>query len=408
MLGAIITAANTLAVKLPAKSATDRSSPLGIRSPLFARGASIVDQNGGPVMLHGIGWFEGYASPGWLAGLDQVNWQRTLHDMVRLGFNCVRLHTFQRGVLNVMAHGDKAWPMWRGLNKTLNADLGGLGYLQVIDKILDFAATIGLGVLIDSHSSDGDVPNNGGRWAIGSVSDAEFLKQWQYMADRWKGKEALIGYELINEPQHCTWGDGKPNDIRKMFSDVGSAIISIDPRPLIVCQGPGIWGPHTNFAGTYSGNFCQQDLSLVHKMPVSCPVPVGAPMGTTKIVYSVHEYPVPWSIAPTSGSEYIEKLERNWGYVVTNDIAPVWLTEFGCAPRDQSQIDHLNSLIPYMAGTLPGHERKLCHSSWWCWMPFGYFPRAEVDCGTITGWANPSLLPRNADWEQQIFTSKAK
>ena len=64
-------------------------------SPLFGRGASIVDQHGNPVMLHGIGWFEGYSNPGWLAGLDQVNWQHTMKDMVRLGFNCVRMHTFK-------------------------------------------------------------------------------------------------------------------------------------------------------------------------------------------------------------------------------------------------------------------------------------------------------------------------
>jgi Cellulase (glycosyl hydrolase family 5) len=408
MIGAILTSANTLARGLSANSATEQSPLLGRMSPLFVRGASIVDQHGRPVMLHGVGWFEGYSHPGWLAGLDQVNWQRTLRDMVHLGFNCVRLHTFQRGVLNVMAGGDRAWPMWHGLNKTLNADLVGLGYLQVIDRILDCAATIGLGVLIDSHSSDGSVPNNGGRWAIGSVSDADFLRQWQYMANRWKGKEALIGYELINEPQHCTWGDGRSNDIRKMYSNTGSAILSIDPRPLIVCQGPSIWGQHTNFAGTYTGNFCQEDLSLVQKMPVSCPVPAGSPAGTTKIVYAVHEYPLPWNIAPISGSDYIEKLEQNWGYLVTHDIAPVWLTEFGCAPLNQSQVDHLDSLIPYMAGTLQGYARKPCHSSWWCWLPFGFFGRQEVDCGTITGWTNPSLLPGNTRWEQQLFACEAK
>ena len=128
--------------------------------------------------------------------------------------------------------------MWHGLNKTLNADLVGLGYLQVVDKVLDFAATIGLRVLINSHSSEGSVPNNGGRWAIGSVSDADFLRQWQYLANRWKGKPALVGYDVINEPQNCTWGDDGASDIRKMLSDIGNAILTIDPRPLIVCEGP--------------------------------------------------------------------------------------------------------------------------------------------------------------------------
>jgi endoglucanase len=383
-------------------------APPGI-SPLFARGASIVDQDGSPVMLHGIGWFEGYSYPGWLAGLDQVNWQQSLRDMVRLGFNCVRLHTFQRGVLNVMSGGDRTWPMWHGLNKTLNPDLVGLGYLEVIDRVLDFTATIGLRVLIDSHSSDGTVPNNGGRWAIEPVSDADFLRQWQYLANRWKDKPALVGYEPINEPQKCTWGEDGPDDIRKMYSKIGNAILAIDPRPLIVCQGPGIFSrsPRSNLAGTHYGVFAEEDLSLVQSKPVSCTVPAGAPARTTKVCYAVHSYPRPWNVGADAGPASIAKMEACWGYLVTNDIAPVWLTELGCAPQRQSQIEHLNTLIPFMAGTYPGYARKPCHSSWWAWLPFGFFGQQEIDCGTVTGWHNPSLLPQNARWQRQLFACTA-
>ena len=388
---------------------TEDPPPPSAVSPLFGRGASIVDQHGNPVMLHGIGWFEGYSNPGWLAGLDQVNWQHTMKDMVRLGFNCVRMHTFQRGVLNVMSGGDRTWPMWHGLNKTLNADLVGLGYLQVVDKVLDFAATIGLRVLIDSHSSEGTVPNNGGRWAIGSVSDADFLRQWQYLADRWKGKPALVGYDVINEPQNCTWGDDGASDIRKMYSDIGNAILSIDPRPLIVCEGPAIWSKssRSNFAGTHWGVFSEPDLSLAQRFPVICTVPEGAPPGTTKVCYSVHDYPAPWTMGADSGDECIARMEACWGYLVTKDIAPVWLTELGCAPQNRAQIDYLDTLIPYIAGTSWGYVRKPCHSAWWCWMPFGFFGRQQIDNGTITAWQNPSLLPQNAKWQRQLFACKA-
>ena len=304
LIGSILMSGNMPGLKAATDDPTKTPPPPSSRmSPLFARGASIVDQHGDPVMLHGIGWFEGCAYPGWLLGLDQVNWKQTLLDMMRLGFNCVRMHTFQRGVLNVMSGGDRTWPMWHGLNKTLNADLVGLGYLQVIDKVLDFAATIGLRVLIDSHSSAGSLPNNAGRWAVGPVSDADFARQWLYMANRWRDKPALVGYELINEPQRCTWGDGGANDICKMYSDVGSAILAIDPRPLIVCQGTSVWGKsaRSNLAGTYTGIFSEADLSLVQTIPVTCPVPAGAPPGTTKVCYSAHDYPVPWNIGAELG-----------------------------------------------------------------------------------------------------------
>ena len=174
---------------------------------------------------------------------------------------------------------------------------------------------------------------------------------------------------MINEPQKCTWGDGGANDIRKMYSDIGNAILAIDPRPLIVCEGPAIWSKssRSNFAGTHSGIFSEADLSLAQKLPVTCTVPAGAPPGTTKVCYSVHDYPAPWTMGADSGDECIAKMEACWGYLVTKDIAPVWLTELGCAPQNRAQIDHLDTLIPYMAGTSPGYVRKPCHSAWWCW-----------------------------------------
>ena len=55
-----------------------RPTPMGV---LSTRGSSIVDSTGNPVLLKGIGWFEGYSKQGMLAGLEAVSWQQTMKDM---------------------------------------------------------------------------------------------------------------------------------------------------------------------------------------------------------------------------------------------------------------------------------------------------------------------------------------
>lgn len=83
--------------------------------PLFTNGNQIVDASGHPQRLASVGWNGGNSVRPRLSGLNQVSYQTTMADMVRLGFNCTRVLTSARGVLD-------------------NAN----GYLDTLDKVIDY------------------------------------------------------------------------------------------------------------------------------------------------------------------------------------------------------------------------------------------------------------------------------
>ena len=83
-------------------------------------------------------------------------------------------------------------------------------------------------------------------------------------------------------------------------------IHEINPDPLIICEG-------LKYAG---------DLTGVAGRPVQLAKP-------NKVVYSLHDYS--WCDHPAgqTQADYIKKMNANGGYLLTQNIAPVWLGEFG-------------------------------------------------------------------------------
>ena len=97
--------------------------------------------------------------------------------------------------------------------------------------------------------------------------------------------------------------------------------------------------------GTGSGNF----LSGAASRPVVLSVP-------NRVVYSAHVYS--WSGWGSSEGRYskrpypsfVKALRENWGYLLEEDIAPVWVGEFG-APHSPSNGDahYWKNLMRYIA-----------------------------------------------------------
>jgi aryl-phospho-beta-D-glucosidase BglC (GH1 family) len=115
-------------ISWPADAAGGLLSP----GPLFTRGNQIVDAAGKPQRLACVGWNGGNSVRPRLSGLDQVSLETTLSDMVRLGFNCTRVLTSARGVLD-------------------NTN----GFLNTLDRAVDRAGAIGLRVIVDIHNDEG-------------------------------------------------------------------------------------------------------------------------------------------------------------------------------------------------------------------------------------------------------------
>ena len=147
----------------------------------------------------------------------------------------------------------------------------------------------------------------------------EVFSDWLLVAKRYAGNSTVIGFDLDNEPlmipgASVIGGDG-PTDIHAMWTNTGNAILAINPGALIIVEGPIRW----------DSEMIGFDLSWVTSNPVVLNVP-------KKVVYSVHEYPRTIGAQPVdSGPEMIRQMNAAWGYLVTQNIAPVWIGEIGAS-----------------------------------------------------------------------------
>jgi endoglucanase len=332
---------------------------------LSTQGSQIVDAAGAPVRIASIGWNQNFNTiPASVAAMKAA------------GFNTIRV----------------SW-----VNETLASDL------QRLDQVVAAAKANGMKVILDNHTNeDGTGPQDNwgaqqknGLWYDvggasdgtdgggnkGTTTDAKFLQDWVTVAKHYAGNTTVIGYDIRNEPLQygaCTWGDGNyDHDIRMMYQRVGNAIQAVNPGPLIIAEGPQNY--NSNYAGT--GPAPWGDLSLVGSKPVTLNV-------SNKIVYSIHDYPKEISgISQDSGAAKIAAMNAAWGYLVTQDIAPVWVGEMGSSMQDPTDSAWSQTLLDYMNGkygaqggpTFTGAEQGIS-GDWWAWgnLP-GQYPNGTLN-----------------------------
>jgi hypothetical protein len=178
-----------------------------------------------------------------------------------------------------------------------------------------------------------------------------------------------------------------------MYQRVGNAIQAIDQDKLIIAEGPQNWD--RSFDG--SGPAPEGDLTMVKTKPVILTVP-------DKIVYSVHLYA---NYHPNSGGAAIARMNRVWGYLVTRNIAPVWIGETGASLDGSvdsgddlaSQRAFYATLVPYLngqegarGGPVFATGQQAIGTTWWVW-------------GHLQGQSPDGTLER--DWVTQKSGQKA-
>jgi endoglucanase len=174
---------------------------------------------------------------------------------------------------------------------------------------------------------------------------------------------------LHNEPhsvqgdptQSACWGCGNTARDWKLASQrAGNAIIAANPGWLIIVEGTDT-NP-VNGASTWWGG----DLSNAGNDPVVLNSP-------GHVVYSPHEYPASlyaqtWFSDPTYPNNMPAVWESHWGYLDTNNIAPVLIGEFGSRLTTTSDQQWLNALAIGTPGT--GYIRsKSLNWTFWSWNP---------------------------------------
>ncbi len=391
---------------------------------LHTRGSQIIDRNETPARIASVGW-SGDDGTGFAPrGLYAVNYQATMRGMVADGFNTIRIPW------NDLLLTENPMPAAGTIDYTLNPTLQGLTGIQVIDKIVHYAGEIGLRVIFDHHTNDGGAHGYGGQqgnglWFdkgpgtddtdgngnTGTITAEQFKLDTLALVSRYKNNKTVIGYDLDNEPfsypgSLLTWGQGGPDDIWQMYTDVGNAILKINPYLLIICEGPQVTTP---FGNGLAGNSPEGDLSAVGGKGVPArPVILDIP---NHVVYSVHEYgPEVYDFgANEKPSTYIPHLNRVWGYLYTENIAPVWIGEMGSDLRNATEQTWARTIVGYMDGkfasqggpSFQNHDLPVS-GSWWLW---GYYP-GELPDGTLgSDWATPRPGQQNIT-DQMLYSPK--
>ncbi|MHB1422345.1 MAG: cellulase family glycosylhydrolase [Gemmataceae bacterium] len=320
-------------------------------------GNQIVDVNGKPVRIAGVNWF-GFETTTYVAdGLWARNYQDMMNQMKQLGFNTIRI-PYSEDIFNPAN-------VPNSINYNLNPDLQGLSSLQVLDKIVAYAGKIGLRVILDEHSAKaGDYANEQLWYIPGSTvyTQQAWINDWVALAQRYAGNPTVIGADLHNEPHGiATWGSGNPaTDWRMAAEKAGNAILAVNPNWLIFVEGIQTYDGQSTWWG---GN-----LMGAGQYPVVLDV-------ANRVVYSPHDYPAsvynqPWFSASNYPNNLPSVWNQFWGYLYRQDIAPVWLGEFGSKLQTTSDQQWYQQLTAYLADTTGAPAGGTGMSwTWWSWNP---------------------------------------
>ncbi|MBI3979754.1 MAG: cellulase family glycosylhydrolase [Chloroflexi bacterium] len=308
---------------------------------LHTCGGHLYDSQGRRARLTGVNWFgmeTGTFAP---HGLWTRNWQSLLDQIAQLGYNAIRL-PYTNEMLRPGAEVG-------GVNYVVNPDLERLTPVEVLDRLVEGARTRGLKVVLDRHRPDSAGQSD--LWYTRSVSEAQWIADWQFLAARYRGNDAVVGVDLHNEPKGAaTWGSGEAaTDWRLAAERAGNAVLAANPYLLVFVQGVE---RHQNEWYWWGGNLRG---AAADRVRLALP---------NRLVYSPHDYgpgvyQQGWFLAADFPNNLPGVWDTNWGYLVRRSIAPVVVGEFGGrSTGDDAEGVWQQSLLRYLT------EREVGFFAW--------------------------------------------
>jgi len=305
-------------------------------------GGQILDADGQRVRIAGINWYGFETTDQVVHGLYAQDYRTILETIQARGYNTIRLPFSNQMVEHPIVPTALATANGAG---PINTELAGLNSLEIMDKIITEAGSLGLKVILDNHRSEAGNSNEAsGLWYTAAYPEAKWIADWETLATRYKGSAdakgnpTVIGVDLRNEPHlltstaartgSCwtgdTWTNGCPvTDTAQNWpaaaARAAKAILGVNPGLLIMVEG----------TDCYSGDCGWQGANLegAAKYPVTLTV-------AEKLVYSAHDYgpdldAQSWFSAKTTAGSLDAVWTKYWGYLSIDGTAPVWLGEFG-------------------------------------------------------------------------------
>eukprot|EP01121_Diplochlamys_sp_Union-15-3_P022633 TRINITY_DN9707_c0_g1_i2.p1 TRINITY_DN9707_c0_g1~~TRINITY_DN9707_c0_g1_i2.p1 ORF type:complete len:379 (-),score=48.71 TRINITY_DN9707_c0_g1_i2:38-1174(-) len=305
--------------------------------PLHTEGRWIVDEKGQHVRLACVNWYGADQKDFMVGGLEQQPLEVLVKTIKTLGFNCVRLPwSLQMYIEN---------PTINNRTKLAsNLDFLNKPALFILDRVIETLASQEIMIILDNHMSNADWCCSGsdgnGLWYTTNYPASVWTSTWLDIVKRYRNVSMVIGTDLRNELRtgcvngQCrtaVWGGSDPNtDWHGAAQNLGNQILSINPNLLIFVEG-------INYA---------LDLTGVRNLPIKLNV-------ADRVVYEAHNYQ--WDFSFSSYNDFKSKLDNSWGYIVNENIAPLWLGEFGtchssvsCVQGNSAQGIWFQYLIQYI------------------------------------------------------------
>ncbi|WP_046734053.1 cellulase family glycosylhydrolase [Streptomyces humi] len=315
-------------------------------------GRQILDAAGQPVRIAGINWF-GFETANYVVhGLWSRDYKSMIDQMRSLGYNTIRL-PYSDDIFK-----SSTVPNSIDFSNGKNADLQGLNSLQIMDRIVAYAGQDGLKVILDRHR-----PDAGGQsalWYTSAVPESTWIADLKALAARYASDPTVIGIDLHNEPHDpACWGCGDVSvDWRLAAQRAGNAVLSVNPELLVFVEGVQTFN---GVSGWWGGN-----LMGVAQYPVRLDV-------ANRVVYSAHDYATSvaqqsWFSDPSFPANMPGVWDSYWGYIFKQDIAPVWVGEFGTTLASTVDQKWLAALVSYLRPTST-YGADSFQWTFWSWNP---------------------------------------
>ncbi len=307
---------------------------------LHVSGNCIMDMNGRVVRLTGTNWFGFNTGTNTFDGIWSVDLKQSLDQIARRGFNVLRIPISTEIITNWKS-GSYPAP---NVNLYVNSYLQGKNSLEILDFIVQYLKSIGMKAILDMHgvlsAPDGHLYP---LWYKDSYTPEMFYSAWEWIVDRYRADDTLIGVDLKNEPNGLAWNSGiyakwdTSNDDfnwKKAAETAATRILARNPYLLILVEGiesfprDGVTWTSTN-AADYSVSWWGANLRGVATMPIS----IGSYQ--SQVVYAPHEYGPnvfvqPWFYSGfNKDTLYQDDWYPNWYYIVEAQTAPMFIGEWG-------------------------------------------------------------------------------
>ena len=276
---------HTIAVLMGLASQSSPAAPA--TTFLHTQGQDIVNENGGKVLLRGVGlgnWMlpEGYMWKFGNQGDRPRRIEKIVDDLIGPENGKLFWSGFRKNYITEADIQRIARLGYNSVRPALNARLfltknGETDYTQegfvLLDNLVAWCRTNGVYVIIDMHGAPGgqtgqnidDSANDQPELFMEPKYQDQLVALWKAIALRYKDEPTVAGYDLLNEPLPEPTGAAKAYkaQVEPLYQRITKAIRNVDPKHMIIVEG-------VNWANDWSIFTKPFDKNLVYQFHYYC------------------------------------------------------------------------------------------------------------------------------------------